>query len=447
MTHPFWIAQQHGHDWRDEKILELVDWFKSKLTSDQWSQRMDAVRSRFEVAKREMLEGALPSLYNSGDTIMWYLFQAVAYASERRDCYEPESYRISPIFVRLSMLMPFLKEVAHIEDRLLTLMTKGRAEPDPGLFEILVAGAYKSRGWSSVVMVPEKPGIAKTQDLFVEGGRKRWAAECKHVRRNAYEQKEYETGQALAEPVHQLARQRQAWVVMEVVYLVELETVPTDYLLNRAKQYFADRREYSWQDEVSVGYLRDASQNLLQRVLVTDDVYYGSSRMVELIVGQYRQDFVHSVLGNWKASQTMPFHATSVRQASVVSWKSASTEATVKKAKHFRTLIARATQQLPPDCPGAVHVGYEAMGHNSVDDVRHLQNLMGLQSFDPRGARLRWVYAYYFTPEHTTAQNESMAISETMAYYRIGKHKTPDPLPNHLLFGDGDGQPGNHWGF
>ncbi|WP_060477713.1 MULTISPECIES: hypothetical protein [Pseudomonas] len=445
MTHPFWIAQRHGHDWRDEKILELVDWFKSKLTSNQWSQRMDAVRSNFESAKQAMLDGLLPPLYDPGDTIMWYLFQAVAYASERRDYYEPESYRISPIFVRLSMLLPSLRQVEHIEERLLTLMTKGRAEPDPGLFEILVAGAYKSRGWSTVVMVPEQPGIAKTQDLFVEGGRKRWAAECKHVRRSAYEQKEFEVGQALAKPVHQLARQHHTWVVMEVIFQVELEKVPADYLLSKARQYFADRRHVAWQDEFSVGHLQDASQNLLKRVLVTDDVYYGSSRMVELIVGQYRQDFVHSVLGDWTAAQTMPFHATAVNQASVVSWKSGSYEATMKKAKHFRTLISRATQQLPMDCPGTVHVGYEAMGHNSVDDVRHLQNLMKVGSFDPRGARLRWVYAYYFTPEHTTAQNESMAISETMAYYRVGRHRTPQPLPNHLLFVDGDGQPGNHW--
>lgn len=445
MTHPFWIAQRHGHDWRDEAILEVVDWFKSRLTSEQLSQRMDAVRATFEAGKRSMLEGAMPSLYEPRDTIMWYLFQATAYASDRRDSWEPETYRISPVFARLSMLLPFLKQVEHIEDKLSALMTKGRADPDPGLFEILVAGAYKSRGWATVSLVPEQPGIAKTQDLLMTGGRRRWAAECKHVRRNAYEQQEYETGQVLAEPVHMLARQMQAWVVMEVVFLVELETLPSDYLLNKAKQFFLNRSEISWRDDTSVGYIRDSHQNLLQRVLLTDDVFYGSSRMVELIVGRYRQGFVHSLLADWKPSSEMPFHATSVNQASVVSWKSHSEEATKRKAKHFSTLISRAAQQLPDDCPGVIHVGYEAMDHNSADDTRHLLNLMRVREFDPRDARLRWIYAYYYTPEHTTHPNESMAISETMAYYRVGRHRTPDPLPHHLLFSDGNGRSGNHW--
>lgn len=55
------------------------------------------------------------------------------------------------------------------------------------------------------------------------------------------------------------------------------------------------------------------------------------------------------------------------------------------------------------------------------------------------GSRLRYVYANYLRPEHSNARMESWAVSETTAYYPIGKHRTPQPLPHHLLLEDGDG--------
>lgn len=68
-----------------------------------------------------------------------------------------------------------------------------------------------------------------------------------------------------------------------------------------------------------------------------------------------------------------------------------------------------------------------------------------MKSFTPGKSRLRWVYANYMSPEHTNDRNEAAAISETTARYRIGPHGAQAPLPNHLLFQDGDGTPGNHW--
>lgn len=447
MDSPLWVAQRHGQDWTDDATLKVIDWFRSKVTWSVWSQRMDAVIAQFEAGKRAWAQGHIKPLFDPADAIFWYLFQAAAYASpdHRRDYFEPEAFRISPVFARLGSLLPELSRIVGIEDRLQTLITKGRSQPDAGLYELLVAGAYKSRGWKTVTFVPERPGVAKTQDLLMESGRRRWAAECKRVNRNEYEEQEHQIVQAMVKPVHELARQLHLSIVLEVRFVVELKDVESSYLLSRLSELLDCSRRHSWNDGISAGFVRQANLEQLQAVLVNDDVFYGSSRMVELLAGGYRQNFDHSVQALWKPAEERPLHATWVDQASVISWQSASLDAVESKARHFRALVAKASRQLPDDCTGVIHVGYEAIGNNAVDAQRHQRNRMEMWRFRPEGSRLRWVYANYLMPEHTTARDESWAVSETTAYYRIGRHKTSEPLPDHLLLCGENGSRGDHW--
>ncbi|WP_343350967.1 hypothetical protein [Pseudomonas sediminis] len=447
MSSPLWIAQRHGQDWTDDAALQVIDWFRSKVTEAEWSRRMDAVIEKFEAGKRAWAKGDIEPLFDPADAIFWYLFQATAYASPdcRHDYFEPEAFRISPVFARLGVLLPQLTKIVGIEDRLQSLIDKGRNQPDAGFYELLVAGAYKSRGWKSVTFVPERPGVAKTQDLLLESGRRRWAAECKRVSRNEYEEQEYQLAEAMARPVHELARQQCLSIVLEVVFVVELKDIDPGYLLSRLQESFDRPYRHIWDDGISCGVIRRANLQQLQTVMVHDDVFYASSRMVELLAGHYRQDFDHSVQASWQPALDRPLHATWVDQASVVSWRSASLNAVKSKARHFRALVAKATRQLPDDCPGVIHVGYEAIGNNAVDEQRHQRNRMEMYEFRPEGSRLRWVYANYLMPEHTTARNENWAVSETTAFYRIGRHRTGEPLPDHLILSGEDGLPGDHW--
>src|SRR3546814_6912392 len=45
---------------------------------------------------------------------------------------------------------------------------------------------------------------------------------------------------------------------------------------------------------------------LFRSVLAKDDVYYASSRMIELLIGSYNHDFAHSMAGKWRPSRTRP---------------------------------------------------------------------------------------------------------------------------------------------
>ena len=104
-----------------------------------------------------------------------------------------------------------------------------------------------------------------------------------------------------------------------------------------------------------------------------------------------------------------------------------------KKARHFKSIVARATEQLPKDRPGVVHVGVESWSGGQADSLRHILNKLEMMDFDAGDTRLRWVYGEYIAPEVTTKSDESWAIEETSASYRVGRHRTSEPLPYHML--------------
>lgn len=443
---PLWIAPRNGHDWQDEDILNAIEWLTSTVDSRAWSKRMDVVKKNFEAGKQAWTAGNYRTqLFDPEDAIAWYVFQASAYVSQRVNWYEPAAFRIAPVFKRLGQIIPHLNAVAGAMDRVTELMINGRRQPDDGLFELLVAGAYKCRSWRNVSFVPERPGIAKTQDIVVSTGSRRWAVECKRVNRSGYEAQERDRGEELAEPVHRLCRALGHSVVIDVLYDTQLSEVSDHYLVERVEAFLNGRSRGMFVDSQARMQVRKMDLSLAHKVLKHDDVFFGSSRMLELLVGVNLPHVDYSLEAEWTPATSRPLYATAVGQASVVRWRSVSSEAAKRKARHFRTLVARATEQLPLDCPGVIHVGYEARDGNSVDQLRHVLNSREIERFDPGEVRLRWVYGHYMSPEHTTARNESLALSETTAPYKVGRHRTPEPLPNHVLFSNEAGVSGHHW--
>lgn len=440
---PLWIAPRHNQNWRDEDVLRLLHWFEGLVAQANWDRRLTRVRTTLHAARDRWRAGERFPVFDPGDLIAFYAFQARAYATDRVDWFEPEGFRIVPIFRRLGQLLPQLRTVAGIEDRVARLLTNGRRQADDGLYELLVAGAYAVRGWTTQ-FVPELPGIASTPDLYVSRGRSRWAAECKRVSRGEYAAGEAEQGRRIAASAHAMAAERGRSIRLFVDYQVELAQVPDDYLVRHLERLAWRGDPIEWADDLATGSASNLSWGPLITVLRADDIQFGSSRMIELVTGEYLPYADHDMQGRWTASAAHPFHAADVHQLSLVSWLSSSRHAARRKARHFRSMVARASGQLPGDRPGVVHVGYETGGASPADTLRHLLNMLEISHFDPQDSRLRWVYANFMSPEHVTAEDESAALTESTATYKVGQHRTASPLPNHMLFGDARGLPGWH---
>ena len=442
---PSWTAPRHGHDWIDEDVLRATAWLRSFVPSREMERRLDAARATLANARRVVREGGAAPTHDPADLAAWHILQAEAFASDRQYWVPEASVRIAPIMTRLGKELDRLSTVAGVEDRAARLMLSERRQPDAGLFEMLVALAYRRSGWSAT-FVAEQRGGARTPDLHVSRPRRHWAAECKRMMPSPYTEREKARGEALAGPVHALSLELGESIVVELAYKVELTEVPDDYLTNHVRPRVKARALDPWDDHISTGRVRPVNWPLTQRVLAQDDVYFGSSRMVELLSGGYIHEADHSMAAKWRPSPARPAWAEAVFQASVVSWMSLSPVAVSWKAKHFKSMLAKAEGQLPLDRPGVIHVGMESMAGNDIDAARHFSNLFQARFFEAKNPRLRWAYAHYFVPELTTQKHESWAVNETVAPFRIGRHRTEWPLPNELLLTPADEmRDGVHW--
>jgi hypothetical protein len=430
---PDWTAPHGANEWRDDTILKATSWLKSFVPAARMEERTAAAKEYLLAAGTEWAQGRTSPAFDRRDTAAWYILQADTYAVGRQYWVPHYTSLIAPIMSCLGRHLDELRSLPGVDDRAGRLMNAEKAQPEGGLFELLVALAYKREGWDNVSFVPEQPGVGRTPDLLVARPRKNWAVECKTVGVSRYEATERERAEILARPAHQAALASTRSVVVEVRYKRELAGVPDNYLEHHVAAFIDDPRQTHWRDDYSVGRVREVDWRLCRRVMSKDYVYFGGSRMIELLVGFYRHQFEHSLVAKWRPAPSNPFYADAVYQASVVSWTSESDEALRRKARHFRSILGNANGQLPSDRPGVIHIGVESRAGMAVDAMRHLYNFVEFRDFVPRTSRLRWVYANILAPELTTRRDESWAINETTIPYMIGRHSTAEPMPGHLL--------------
>jgi hypothetical protein len=443
---PDWTAPREGHDWRDDELMLAVAWLKSFVPQREMEQRLEAAKTFLVAARERMRDGVPTALFDPADTAAWYILQAETFATDRAFWTQEGLMRAVPFLTRIGKELPLLLKVKDVEERAARLMLAERRQPDGGIYELLVALAYRRGGWHRVEFVREMPGQSRTPDLHVFRRGSRWAVECKRLTPSSYATREKLRGRKLAEPVHAACLDSYESVVVEVKYKIELANVPDDYLAAHVRSAIARRSLDPWDDEISSGRVRPVNWPLTRKVLAKDFVYFGGSRMIELLAGYYIHEVDHSIAAKWRPSPTRPEYADAVYQASVVTWLSLSKEAVTQKARHFRRVLANAEGQLPSDRPGVIHVGIESYAGARVDFARHFSNTFEARFFELRKSRLRWVYANIFVPEATTRKDETWALTETMVPYKVGSHHTRWPLPRHLLVStEGASRPGVHW--
>ena len=443
---PDWTAPRVAEDWRDDELMLAVAWLKSFVPRQDMERRIDTAKEYLVVARERMRQGVQAPLFDPADAAAWYILQAETFATDRV-YWSPEGVmRAVPFLTRLGKELPLLLSVKGVEERAARMMLAERRQLDSGIYELLVALAYRRGGWERVEFVPETPGRGRTPDLHVFRPKSRWAVECKRLALSPYAAREKVRGMKLAEPVHTLSLEMNESVVVEVKYKIELADVPDDYLVAHVQSAIEQRSLSPWNDEIASGRVRPVDWPLTRKVLAKDDVYFSGSRMIELLVGYYVHEADHSMAAKWRPSSSRREYAEAVYQATVVSWRSLARVAVLQKARHFHRTLANAEAQLPSDRPGVIHVGVESYAGTDVDFARHIFNSLAARTFAPRRSRLRWVYGNYFVPEATTRKDESWAITETRVPYKIGSHHTRWPLPGHMLVSpEGEGRQGAHW--
>ena len=99
---------------------------------------------------------------------------------------------------------------------------------------------------------------------------------------------------------------------------------------------------------------------------------------------------------------------------------------------------------LSSDIPGVIHIGFEAVSGDLVEQRRYDKIVARTNAFDPAGSRLEFIYCHYFAPE--TTPEEPWAIDETIHWISNYRRQRDRPLRDtSLLLPEGPTRKGVHW--
>lgn len=433
-------------DWDEEPDLRAaLDWFRSFLPEADWQERRRKAARRLYSASVGLLNGPEDRgrFFAEDDTFGWYMFLADA-ALDHIWNYDPTfGARVIPIFKGIGRNLDLLKNVANVDVRVRRLVTSDRRQPNGGLFELLVAAAYCRTG-ASVSFVMEKRGGGKTHDLDVELAGHRWAVECKRLEMAEYDERERAEARRLWHAPAAFAVARDKSLFADVTFKVELTTVPNDYLLDKAQELFrGGRPAILWNDDIAYGAIGEPDLKPLQDALKETSILTIGSRTLALLAGSYVRNANYVLLARAKAEHN-PRFMDECDLAVLLRWKNISVPSLEARARDIRKRLADAVRQLPPDVPGIIHIGFETVEDDFVEDRRYEKVMATVRTFEPTGTNLETVFVHYFVPE--SPPTGSWAFDETTLWW--GTKPEPAPLDERValvLPRDAVTRPGMHW--
>lgn len=429
----FFEADLKPDDWPEDRELRAgVEWLLGFLDPQAWRTRRFAALQRFvnAVTGASVPASGNGRMFDDSDRFGWYLFLGQAFLDHPTVFDFIYGSRVIPVLRSIGQNVELLQGVQGVDERVRRLVGAEKRQANAGLFELLVAAAYRHRG-AEVRFLPERPGVAKTHDMDVVLDGVEWAVECKRLEDGEYSEFERTRARKLWLPLARAFYERGFDVQCTATFLTELTDVPDRYLLLKARRWLDQGAllPLEWSDKYSVGSLRRLNLKPLQDVLETDDVVYNSTRMHELVTGRYRPNS-HIITTMVAEHADTPGYIKSCSGGCVFDWNSVSETATNKKARDVVKRLSDGCKQLPASRPGIVHIAFEATDGNEVEAVRYKKILATIAEFDPGQKPLEYVYVHWLAPE--CPPSAPMAFDET-AHWQAVRPTRQRPLENGLL--------------
>jgi len=424
------------------ELKRAVDYFKSLMTVDQWTKRREAVATRFYNSLIGELNDPTGRYFDEDDSFGWYLFLGEAFNDHPHNYEVVYGCRVIPILAAIGQNLDTLRGIKGFSERALRLLGSERRQPNGILFEMLVAAAYVREG-GKVVFRPEAPGKEKSHDLDVEKGGKRWAIEYKRMESGEYAETERQRMRDLwYYPSLTLLKENRS-VILDVRFKIELMDVSENYLLRKIERFL--RRTglsfHMWADAVSIGSVGDLDLLPIQAALKHNHLLYPGPQYNKILTGNYQRYDSMLLMQRVKYTEN-PHFIEEVDLAIVARWNSLSEQAIDKKARDILKRLSEANGQLPDDVSGVIHIGFEALGVDLIEERRFQKILETARNFDRGKSKLEYIYCHCFAPE--ASPEETWAIDETVQWLGIRPGGLP-LKPGILLPAKNGGRAGVHW--
>ena len=441
----FTLPAERNETWPDAPDLRhAVDWLKGYMTEAEWRTRRLAAAKRFyEAALGSLGSSDKGRFFAETDTFGWYLFLAESFLDHIGN-YEPMyGARVVPILTAIGRDLDLLRDVNGLDERVQRLVRAERRQPNGGLFELLVAAAYRRAG-AIVAFLRERPGQARTHDMDVTLAGRTLAVECKRMETSEYGERERARVRELWGPSAGGLAQAERSAFCDAHFVVPVEDVPADYLTRKTKEWATSGLpSLLWKDDICHGVIGELDLQPLRAVLTDNKVLAASSRIHELLTGRYVRHANYAQVLRIKCADN-PRYVADCDLAILLRWESTSPVAIDAKARDIFRKLVEANEQLPADRSGIVHIGFEAVEGDAVERARYEKILASAARFDPGDKPLEYVYCHYFVPE--SPPDQAWAFDETTQWCPI-RPSGPHPLAQTFLVlpKAAGNRPGPHW--
>lgn len=436
---------ERPEDWEDNPdVRRAVEWLRGYIKPDDWrKRRLAAVQRVYQLIINGAEPGQTGRFFDERDSFAYHLFLAEASIDHVWN-YDPIfGSRVVPVFAAIGRNLDLLKAVDGIEDRIARMVGTEKAQPNGPFFELLVAAAY-ARAGGKVAFVAEQRGGPRTHDMDVALNGRDFAVECKRMELSDFGEAERARARVLWAPSSAHLANILSSTFAQVEFLVPLADVPDDYLTQKTRAWqITPEMAFEWQDEYGRGKLRPLDLRPLRNELADNLILNGSTRLAQLLTGRYKrhQAMISSLRIKFADN---PRYIEDCDYATILEWTPLAPASISGRARDVLRKVADGLGQLPKGRPGIIHVGFEAVDGDAVEQLRYQRIVASMGEFDPREIPLEYVYSHFLAPE--SPPDQGWAYDETTDWRGI-RPTAPRPLIRPFLVLDERAQQrlGGHW--
>ena len=418
-------------------LRNALDWFLGFLSDDDWSRRVADIESSLKKSlqprPRKFQSNDYSPFYSGSDRIAWYLYLV------SRALYDPLNYepiqgaRVLPIFHRLGRNLGELKEIGGVKGRVQRLLSTERAQPDSGLFELIIALLWKRNGYRTVEYILENPQY-KTPDFIASSEREEWFVECKRLRKSSeYSEQERDKWLTMWSRFAQYLVANEFPLVFEITFHVELQSLPDDYLVDQLarKLPLLSFPCHIVSNDIWDVAAKPVDYRRIHAHLGKCYVRISSDQMGELLTG-YRDPrrgltcVIAGKTGHFDGTVGNHRFLDKLKFAACTYWNCDAPQAISRKSRDVLRQLSRAVDQLPTTGKCAVHLGLETLDGPLVEEIRSRRMMNSIFKFNSGNKDLRWVYCHLF--ESYAPPDQMWVLDETVTHFSKNIPDQDEPI-------------------
>lgn len=431
----------------------FLSWLIDVIGQEGWRARRDSLVSDIRAVESGVLIDRLPVeprlfVRPKEGVINWYMYLVDVLGVEVFSDDPFESHRIYPVFAAIGEQFDKLVKVEGIERVLERLVSLRENHPDNELFELLVAAHYLRNGYE-VAFVKEDAGV-KTPDMRVCRGGVEFFVECKRLGRiTKYSEEENGAWNSIWSKLSLVALGYGVSHWLDFTFRVPLSSLDEDYVVEVCRAIYVEDKDF-FEDESLVVKVVKVDVERLNRHFSLNRVRVNSPQIHELIFSGIDSNEKRStaivptgISRPGSVDTVLNIFIDGVATCVGAQWRCIAPESLEKRSRHFKSVIGRASEQIPAGRIGVVHAFYETAEGADVEIRRREKLIEAFSGFTASGLIATFIHGVHVYPGV-----EGFEWAETVQHFTIDP-SVPDVLFNHHLLlgfvGDKSTKDDTHW--